>query len=464
MKACLAISLILANNVSANDFFKNVRPKTLIQRSTQETVQNTATGVCSTMIPPSVLPPDNSSCWQWWEAPADGILPQGSSPPPTGCDYKPCEDAVCACDSYCCDTAWDLSCRGYQMQQGDILENNYFEVGCSARILCCEPETAYPKPPVGAALPGIDSDSNEISASSCQPGSPGCCDTMVPPSYLPPDDSTCWQWWDPPADGVMQPGSAEPPKGCNYKPCESAVCGCDSYCCETAWDLSCRGYEGAQGDSTENNYFVDKCSAKLLCCEPESAYPDPPVGGANPNIDINQLPTGTGTSTATATFTGTGTGTSSSTASVSFTEVPTIPPTGGSTSKKGSKKSKGTKGPKGSKGKGGTKGPKSKGKAGTKGPKSKGKAGTKGPKSKGKAGTKGPKSKGKAGKGEKKGSKSSKKGSKKSVSPTTTPGTTPTAAPTQTSTSTGTFTGTTTLTGSLTITGTNTLTSTSTDP
>ena len=246
------------------------------------------------MIPPSELPPDNSSCWQWWEAPANGILPSDAADPPKGCDYKPCEDAVCACDSYCCESAWDLSCRGYQMQQGDILENNYFEVGCSARLLCCEPETAYPKPPVGAALPGIDSDSNEISASSCQPGSPGCCDTMVPPSYLPPDDSTCWQWWDPPADGVLQPGSAEPPKGCNYKPCESAVCGCDSYCCETAWDLSCRGYEGAQGDSTENNYFVDNCSAKILCCEPESAYPDPPVGGATVSkIEVTKDDSGT---------------------------------------------------------------------------------------------------------------------------------------------------------------------------
>merc|ERR1719295_865697 len=100
---------------------------------------------------------------------------------------------------------------------------------------------------------------------------------MIPPSFLPPDDSTCWQWWDPPSDGVITADIPSPPKGCDYKPCQDAVCDCDSYCCTTAWDLSCRGYELTPGD--QNNYFVDGCSAKALCCEPESAYPDAPVGG-----------------------------------------------------------------------------------------------------------------------------------------------------------------------------------------
>merc|ERR1719382_144918 len=107
----------------------------------------------------------------------------------------------------------------------------------------------------------------------------GTCPTMIPPSPLAPDDSTCWQWWDPPSNGVMPPGVI-PPKGCDYEPCQDAVCACDDYCCTTAWDLSCRGYESAQGDGLENNYFVDGCSAKILCCEQESAYPDPPIGGA----------------------------------------------------------------------------------------------------------------------------------------------------------------------------------------
>lgn len=107
---------------------------------------------------------------------------------------------------------------------------------------------------------------------------PNCCATMIPPSSFPPDDSTCWQWWTPPANGILSPGTP-PPKGCDYQPCQDAVCACDSYCCDTAWDLSCRGYETAQGDMAENNYFVDGCSAMMLCCEPESAVPKPPIGG-----------------------------------------------------------------------------------------------------------------------------------------------------------------------------------------
>ena len=257
----------------------------------QETVSKG--GICNTMIPPSPLAPDDSSCWEWYTPPADGILPPDAPNPPTGCDYKPCKKAVCECDSYCCDTAWDLSCRGYYMKAGDTVENNYFVPGCSAKLLCCEQESAFPDPPIGAAMAGMLENAvqvlgpafaQEMTEYACEPGSPGCCDTMKPPSFLPPDDSTCWQWWDPPADGIMPDGAAPPPKGCDYKPCEAAVCACDSYCCEGAWDLSCRGYHLNAEDTIENNYFVDQCSAKLLCCEPESAYPDPPVRGASGEV------------------------------------------------------------------------------------------------------------------------------------------------------------------------------------
>ena len=130
------------------------------------------------------------------------------------------------------------------MKAGDTVENNYFVPGCSAKLLCCEQESAFPDPPIGAAMAGMLENAvqvlgpafaQEMTEYACEPGSPGCCDTMKPPSFLPPDDSTCWQWWDPPADGIMPDGAAPPPKGCDYKPCEAAVCACDSYCCEGAW-------------------------------------------------------------------------------------------------------------------------------------------------------------------------------------------------------------------------------------
>merc|ERR1719253_2485757 len=266
--------------------------------------------------------------------PPDGVLAPGAPKPPTGCDYEPCKNAVCECDSYCCDTAWDLSCRGYYMKQGDTIENNYFVPGCSAKLLCCEQESAFPDPPIGAAMAGATNlvQVNPAFAAvqtsfACTPGTKGCCDTMIPPSYLPPDDSTCWQWWDPPADGVMKKDMPPPPKGCNYTPCQDAVCACDSYCCDTAWDLSCRGYHLNAEDTVDNNYFVDGCSAKMLCCEPESAYPDPPVGGAlpEPNFDILQT-TGTSTSSSTGTpisSTSTSTSSSSSTSTSTVSDSPT---------------------------------------------------------------------------------------------------------------------------------------------
>ena len=32
---------------------------------------------------------------------------------------------------------------------------------------------------------------------------------MTPPSHMQPDDSTLWQWWVPPADGVMTEAEKE---------------------------------------------------------------------------------------------------------------------------------------------------------------------------------------------------------------------------------------------------------------
>ena len=114
-------------------------------------------------------------------------------------------------------------------------------------------------------------------SNQCTPGiDENCCETIIPPSFLAPEDSSCWKWWTTPGDGTPTSGLPDPPKGCNYKPCQDAVCAFDSCCCDVAWDLSCRGYEMQSGDTVENNYFVDGCSAKILCCEQESEFLDPP--------------------------------------------------------------------------------------------------------------------------------------------------------------------------------------------
>jgi len=247
---------ILVNHVSSEKFSK---PK---KRQVQE--------LCSTMIPPSNLPPKDSSCWKYFVPPEDGILDDSSPKPRTGCDYEPCEKAVCECDDYCCNVAWDLSCRGSE----DDSENNFVN-GCTAKKLCCEPMGWL---------------NNEYSAEyeweACSNDDPNCCKTMKPSSYLPPDDSTCWNWWEPPADGILAgSGKGEPPKGCDYTPCERAVCDCDDYCCNVAWDLSCRGYDVDEADDV--NYFVSGCAARILCCEPKSEIR--PMPGVENGLDLESL-------------------------------------------------------------------------------------------------------------------------------------------------------------------------------
>ena len=94
-----------------------------------------STEICNTMIPESPLAPDDSTCWQWWDAFEDGKLIENPPSVQKGCDYEPCKAAVCACDEYCCNMAWDLSCRGYELEPGDE-SSNFFSAGCSAKNLC----------------------------------------------------------------------------------------------------------------------------------------------------------------------------------------------------------------------------------------------------------------------------------------------------------------------------------------
>jgi len=209
--------------------------------------------LCGTMIPPSNVPPDDSSCWRHFDASESSTSKEISQ---KGCNYKPCQNAVCACDEYCCDTAWDLSCRG--SRDG----NNYFANDCSAMSLCCEPVNAYPDP------------INPYH--KCEVGSFGCCNTMIPPSFVPPRDSTCWDYYSVPESGII-PLGYKPQKGCDYSPCQNAVCACDDYCCEVIWDISCRGNEGPK----EDNALVNSCSAEALCCE--HGIPDTPDVSDNSN-------------------------------------------------------------------------------------------------------------------------------------------------------------------------------------
>lgn len=110
------------------------------RRKAQELAkQYNENAICLTMEPPTNLAPSNSNCFEYYN-PND---PTKNINKRKGCDYKPCENAVCSCDSYCCDIAWDISCRGYMQELPSKKEgnkNNDYHIinGCSAKLLCCE--------------------------------------------------------------------------------------------------------------------------------------------------------------------------------------------------------------------------------------------------------------------------------------------------------------------------------------
>lgn len=82
----------------------------------------------------STTPPKTSNCWDW--NPVDSTKNLR-----TGCDNIQCQDAVCSCDAYCCETSWDLACVGYSTDSSnkENFKDNPFNNGCSAHRLCCGP-------------------------------------------------------------------------------------------------------------------------------------------------------------------------------------------------------------------------------------------------------------------------------------------------------------------------------------
>lgn len=128
----------------SNNILNNI-PIVNHRRQIQELAkQYSENAICLTMEPPSKLAPTNSNCFEYND-------PNGASKKRKGCDYKPCENAVCSCDSYCCEVSWDISCRGYMQEtpfnkkEESTKSNNnnndiYYHIinGCSAKLLCCE--------------------------------------------------------------------------------------------------------------------------------------------------------------------------------------------------------------------------------------------------------------------------------------------------------------------------------------
>jgi len=187
---------------------------------------NVADQYCSKIN--GTIPPADSTCWNW--NPIDLTFQKG-------CDNEQCEKAVCECDRYCCDTSWDLSCRGYNINN-TFPKDNPQQPGCSASILCCEEELEEEE--------DLLNNNNQ-----------GFCNNLN--AVVPPMDSSCWNY-----NYVGNPKPYQ--KGCDYEACQSAVCACDPYCCSTSWDEACRGHS-EDGTLPKDNFMIPGCSASILCCE-----------------------------------------------------------------------------------------------------------------------------------------------------------------------------------------------------
>ena len=140
------------------------------------------------------------------------------------CDF--CTEAVCAEDSYCCETKWDVTC----LDEADLYCGD----------LCSGP--------------------TECAHDICEPGDPldPLCDPCVD-SVCTVDDFCCGAsdgYWDPScvataSDPVAHPSCAGV-CGCDHSECNAGikldvacsdcatiVCGLDSFCCDTEWDDFC---------------------------------------------------------------------------------------------------------------------------------------------------------------------------------------------------------------------------------
>ncbi|MFO0632752.1 MAG: hypothetical protein U0168_07880 [Nannocystaceae bacterium] len=122
-----------------------------------------------------------------------------------GCQDQACQDAVCAADSFCCDTQWDGQCANEAAALPACLG---FE-SCPASV-CGDGTVSGGEVCDGTALGGQT------------------CETL---GYPPPTSNCC----------VGNHGGP----GCDDGGCQAAVCAVDPFCCDTVWDGICADEAGS---------------------------------------------------------------------------------------------------------------------------------------------------------------------------------------------------------------------------
>ncbi len=142
-----------------------------------------------------------------------------------------CAKSVCSNDSYCCDTTWDDLC----VKEADQYCNNVCSGNNCPHNACTEGDK-------------LDTSCSPCAADVCKDDS-FCCATKWDSQCVTEAKDTKTY---PSCQSACGAGCAHDPcaaggklvKGCSN--CTTAVCGKDTYCCDTEWDATCVGEAKAE--------------------------------------------------------------------------------------------------------------------------------------------------------------------------------------------------------------------------
>jgi hypothetical protein len=170
------------------------------------------------------------------------------------CADTNCCEAVCATDSFCCDTQWDIACAGLAREESAC--GCVDECGDPCAGTCCEPH-AYPLcddancceavcalDPFCCELNGGTWDSVCVQLARTQ----SACETPCP-------EPDCG---DPEAGNCCAPHLGP---ACSDQNCCEDVCNQDKYCCDIEWDTVCAVLAGESCDICEADVFCGSSDA-----------------------------------------------------------------------------------------------------------------------------------------------------------------------------------------------------------
>jgi len=196
-----------------------------------------------------------------------------------GCKNQDCCEAVCAQDSYCCDTEWDSNCTDIARTVTEC--GCTFECGDACAGSCCR-----------AHSNGSCDDADCCKAVCAQDSY--CCEVEWDSVCAAVARSTCTGQDEacpvPPCGSSLLPSCCVPGflPNCSKKACCERICLTDPFCCEIQWDLACAtaaqapenqsvcGCQiGGCGDPTSGSCFQehdDPFCDDLGCCQTVCAF------------------------------------------------------------------------------------------------------------------------------------------------------------------------------------------------